>query len=158
MLKSFSGMTYQAAVPGQEPAWQRAGGVVRNGQHVVAEQLDQWIALECDGFSARGGEATFHLPGGDKVLVTLEVLDGFIHDLVGPGERSFTSEFALCRAKTEGVDHTGFGVYEVSVGVGAPRAPITRAFRAAIDTGLTHRDGDPAYVSLADGPGRDGWV
>jgi hypothetical protein len=143
MLKSFSGMTYQAAVPGQEPAWQRAGGVVRNGQHVVAEQLDQWIALECDG---------------DKVLVTLEVLDGFIHDLVGPGERSFTSEFALCRAKTEGVDHTGFGVYEVSVGVGAPRAPITRAFRAAIDTGLTHRDGDPAYVSLADGPGRDGWV
>jgi hypothetical protein len=143
MLKSFSGMTYQAAVPGQEPAWQRAGGVVRNGQHVVAEQLDQWIALECDG---------------DKVHVTLEVLDGFIHDLVGPGERSFTSEFALCRAKTEGVDHTGFGVYEVSVGVGAPRAPITRAFRAAIDTGLTHRDGDPAYVSLADGPGRDGWV
>jgi hypothetical protein len=127
---SFSGIIYQ----GVSGAYMRGGSVVRNGEFVLADRVDIVMWLECDGISHRGGELTFHLPGGESIEIVAEAFDAFVFEM-GP----MAISEGMCRARVKGTDLVGQCNFEAGAAHERTR-PITQALRAIAVDGISHRE------------------
>lgn len=125
---SFSSVVLQ----GPDFRWIHGGAVVRNGVVTRAESVDILAYVEPDGVSHRGGQAIWHLEGGETLTMRSELLDGAIFR-----QKSFLAVEGLCEVRLDGSDEVGFCDLEMSNGVG--HRQVDRALRAVATDGLSHR-------------------
>ena len=116
----------------------RQGHVTRDGEITIATDMDVVVHTEIDGFSHRRAEARVLLEDGSEHLLAVDVQDATSWSC-----HEFWSVDGLGPVEVDG-KRGGGGDAAISTNALRGRTPPTLGIRAAIDNGLTRRDGGAA--------------
>ncbi|KXF53080.1 propanediol utilization protein [Rhodococcus sp. SC4] len=108
----------------------KVGYVVRDGEVTYAEDVDVVTWQEADGFSHRGGEVTWYLPGGEEFSLQCRQVDGTLAQL-----HSAYYIDSICSVQHDG--NIGMCDFETSNNIRAGGRPIGLLLNAATAVGLS---------------------
>jgi len=107
----------------------QTGFVAREGEITHADHLDVLTYLEPDGLTHRGGEATFYLPGGEKLHFTAEPINGVMFQIY-----DYVEAAQLCRVRSD-AGQTGYVYLEISLNTRLGDFPVQHTVGAAMVRG-----------------------
>lgn len=117
---------------GEDDSFVKVGYLVRDGDVILAEDVDVVTWFEADGFSHRGGVVTWYLPGGEEFQLRCEQVDAVVarlHDVVYVD--------SICTVTSE--HKIGMCDFEISNNARAGRRPVTLALSANDVEGFSTR-------------------
>lgn len=109
------------------------GYVVRDGEVIHAGDVDIVVQMEVDGFTFRGGVATWTFPGEEPLVIECAPYDAMVFEHHGVGDVD-----SICEIEIGG--KPGFCDLEVSTNPRAGRGPVTAALRAINVDGVSYRE------------------
>jgi hypothetical protein len=109
------------------------GYVVRDGEVVYADEIDVVVHMEADGFTHRGGVATWTFAGEEPFVLAVKPYDAVVFEHHGVGDVE-----SFCEIEIDG--KPGFCDMEVSTNPRRGTGPITAALKATNVDGVSRRE------------------
>jgi hypothetical protein len=126
---SFGSISWHAV----DGSFARFGYVVRDGNVVLASDVDLTVTMESDGTTYRAGWGRWTLPDGEVFELDLAPIDGVLSEHHG-----VACVDAICEVDHDGLQ--GFCDLEVSTNPRGGSGPVTAALRAVHTDGVSRRE------------------